>query len=408
MYGCAAGPGRSVTRSTDVAAQRQGAPSAGNALRIGADHGLAWPLVPDFQLPWHGRRARAAVRRWEGCSPSSPVVAERAGFGLVITPLIEHLEVFQRVGESTDIVRKEMYDFEDKGGRRIAVRPEITAGLMRAFVEHHPTVPWKVWTAGAELPLRGPAGGPLPPALPARRRDRRDGRPRCRRRGHRPPRRLPPRPRAEPAVGCSSTPWATTPSRAATLAALTRLPPEQRRRPLRAEPGDAGAQPAAGPRLRSAGGPAGGGGRAPGAGVPLARTPRRASTGCRRGSKVLGIAVRDRAPAGARARLLQPHAVRVRRPTPSTRRRTRSAAAVATTVWSRPWAVRPGRAASASARGSSGSCWPATPRACSRRPTARVQVFVVDTTGWAGGAGPRRTSCGRPASAPTGRSTSGA
>ncbi len=67
--------------------------------------------------------------------------AERAGFGLVITPLIEDLEVFQRVGEATDIVRKEMYDFEDKGGRRVALRPEITAGLMRAFVEHHPARP---------------------------------------------------------------------------------------------------------------------------------------------------------------------------------------------------------------------------------------------------------------------------
>src|SRR6478736_5970177 len=59
--------------------------------------------------------------------------ASRYGFDLVITPIFEHLEVFQRVGESTDVVRKEMYDFEDKGGRRIALRPEGTAGVARAL-----------------------------------------------------------------------------------------------------------------------------------------------------------------------------------------------------------------------------------------------------------------------------------
>jgi len=85
--------------------------------------------------------------------------AEKAGFGLVITPLIEHLEVFQRVGDSTDIVRKEMYDFEDKGGRRVAVRPEITAGLMRAFAEHRPLTPWKAWTVGPNFRYEAPQAG---------------------------------------------------------------------------------------------------------------------------------------------------------------------------------------------------------------------------------------------------------
>ena len=131
--------------------------SPGNALRNGADHGLAWPLVPDFQAP----RGMADVlapqsERWARLLAIFAGLAERAGFGLVITPLIEHLEVFQRVGESTDIVRKEMYDFEDKGGRRVAVRPEITAGLMRAFAEHHPAVPWKAWTAGPNFRYEAP------------------------------------------------------------------------------------------------------------------------------------------------------------------------------------------------------------------------------------------------------------
>ena len=76
----------------------------------------------------HPRRPAARVgtvdRAGRARSPSGPA---RFGFDLVITPIFEHLEVFQRVGESTDVVRKEMYDFEDKGGRRIALRPEGTA-----------------------------------------------------------------------------------------------------------------------------------------------------------------------------------------------------------------------------------------------------------------------------------------
>ena len=71
--------------------------------------------------------------------------AARYGFGLVVTPVFEHREVFQRVGESTDVVRKEMYEFLDKGGRAMALRPEGTAPVVRAYVQHRPTPPWKVW-----------------------------------------------------------------------------------------------------------------------------------------------------------------------------------------------------------------------------------------------------------------------
>jgi len=71
--------------------------------------------------------------------------AARYGYGLVVTPVFEHREVFQRVGESTDVVRKEMYEFLDKGGRAMALRPEGTAPVVRAFVQHRPTPPWKVW-----------------------------------------------------------------------------------------------------------------------------------------------------------------------------------------------------------------------------------------------------------------------
>jgi histidyl-tRNA synthetase len=85
--------------------------------------------------------------------------AGRYGFDLVITPVFEHLEVFQRVGESTDVVRKEMYDFDDKGGRRIALRPEGTAGVARAFVQHSPLVPWKVWYVAPHFRYERPQKG---------------------------------------------------------------------------------------------------------------------------------------------------------------------------------------------------------------------------------------------------------
>jgi histidyl-tRNA synthetase len=75
-------------------------------------------------------------------------VVESAGYGLIIPPMFEDLGVFQRLGEATDIVTKEMYDFEDKGGRRVALRPEMTAGVVRAYVQHRPVTPWKAWYAG--------------------------------------------------------------------------------------------------------------------------------------------------------------------------------------------------------------------------------------------------------------------
>ena len=65
--------------------------------------------------------------------------------------------MFRRVGEGTDVVSKEMYDFEDKGGRHIALRPEGTASIARAFVQHHPATPWKVWYAAPSFRYEQPA-----------------------------------------------------------------------------------------------------------------------------------------------------------------------------------------------------------------------------------------------------------
>src|SRR3712207_3925857 len=59
------------------------------------------------------------------------------GYSEIRTPMFEEFNVFSRnVGETSDIVTKEMYDFEDKGGRHIALRPEGTAGVVRSYVEN--------------------------------------------------------------------------------------------------------------------------------------------------------------------------------------------------------------------------------------------------------------------------------
>ncbi len=97
--------------------------------------------------------------RWRRFVEVFAQVAESAGYGQVLSPLLEDLGVFQRIGDATDVVSKEMYDFVDKGGRHIALRPELTASICRAFVQHTPQVPWKVWYSGSmfryEKPQRG-------------------------------------------------------------------------------------------------------------------------------------------------------------------------------------------------------------------------------------------------------------
>lgn len=64
-------------------------------------------------------------------------LCQRYGASHIIIPTIEHTELFQRgVGEGSDVVRKEMYTFEDKGGRLITLRPEFTAGIVRSFIQN--------------------------------------------------------------------------------------------------------------------------------------------------------------------------------------------------------------------------------------------------------------------------------
>jgi histidyl-tRNA synthetase len=102
-----------------------------------------------------------ASARWQALIATFAGVAERFGYGLVHGPLFEDLGVFQRLGVGTDVVRKEMYDFRDKGDRHLALRPEATASVVRAFVQHRPPTPWKVWCVTPVFRYERPQAGRL-------------------------------------------------------------------------------------------------------------------------------------------------------------------------------------------------------------------------------------------------------
>jgi histidyl-tRNA synthetase len=107
-------------------------------------------------LPDDGRR-RAKLRAL--CEE----LFEPAGYGPIDTPLFESTELFARgVGETTDIVQKEMFTFEDQGGRSLTLRPEGTAGVCRAYLEHgmHKLPqPVKLWYWGPFFRHEAPQAG---------------------------------------------------------------------------------------------------------------------------------------------------------------------------------------------------------------------------------------------------------
>jgi len=116
--------------------------------------------VPEFQAPVGTRDVLPPESaRWERLIALFAGRVGRAGYGLVVSPVFEDVGVFERVGQATDVVRKEMYDFEDKGGRRIALRPEGTASVVRAWVQHRPTLPFKAWYAAPSFRYERPQAG---------------------------------------------------------------------------------------------------------------------------------------------------------------------------------------------------------------------------------------------------------
>ena len=75
--------------------------------------------------------------KWQNIEDIAKLTLESYGYKEIRVPVFEHTELFQRgVGETTDVVQKEMYTFDDKGGRSITLRPEGTAGAIRAYLEN--------------------------------------------------------------------------------------------------------------------------------------------------------------------------------------------------------------------------------------------------------------------------------
>jgi histidyl-tRNA synthetase len=104
-------------------------------------------------LPPESARFQEVVSRFA-------VLAARYDFGLLVSPMFEDAALFRRgAGESSELVQKEMYEFEDKGGRLLALRPEGTASVVRAFVQHNPNTPWKVWYATPAFRYERPQAG---------------------------------------------------------------------------------------------------------------------------------------------------------------------------------------------------------------------------------------------------------
>jgi len=100
---------------------------------------------------WH--KVEAAIRR----------ITDAYNFSEIRAPIIEHTDLFLRgVGDTTDIVQKEMYTFEDKSGRSLSLRPEQTAGVARAYIErglHNQPQPTKLWYTGPNFRYETPQAG---------------------------------------------------------------------------------------------------------------------------------------------------------------------------------------------------------------------------------------------------------
>src|SRR5437899_55742 len=135
--------------------------SAGTGARDtnGADHGIprlevaagpapkavsSWVFIQSTPMPRSqqikaARGVRdilpAAIPLWRQAEQGAAGVAERFGYQEIATPIIEQLELIQRVGEDTDAVAKELYRVEKRGTQNLALRPEATAGVVRAYFE---------------------------------------------------------------------------------------------------------------------------------------------------------------------------------------------------------------------------------------------------------------------------------
>jgi histidyl-tRNA synthetase len=98
--------------------------------------------------------------QWESLIATFADFAYRYGFSLAITPMFEDVGVFNRgIGEHSEVAKKEMYVFADRGERVYALRPEGTASIVRAFVQHQPATPWKAWYVTPAFRYERPQAG---------------------------------------------------------------------------------------------------------------------------------------------------------------------------------------------------------------------------------------------------------
>jgi histidyl-tRNA synthetase len=103
-----------------------------------------------------------AMRRHRRVKDAARTLAELYGFAEIATPIFEFTEVFARpIGETTDIVAKEMYTFTDRGGEELTLRPENTAGVVRAVLSNGLTqaTPLKFFYSGPMFRYERPQKG---------------------------------------------------------------------------------------------------------------------------------------------------------------------------------------------------------------------------------------------------------
>ena len=102
------------------------------------------------------------AEKWRAVLSAFSETANRFGYGQIISPMFEDIGVFQRIGENTEIVSKEMFTFQDKDPKTpqsLALRPELTASICRVFAQHRPITPWKVWYEGPQFRYEKPQAG---------------------------------------------------------------------------------------------------------------------------------------------------------------------------------------------------------------------------------------------------------
>ncbi|GIN87047.1 histidine--tRNA ligase 2 [Heyndrickxia sporothermodurans] len=104
------------------------------------------------------------VEKWQFIENTAKEICRIYQYKEIRTPIFEHTELFQKgVGDTTDIVQKEMYNFEDRGGRSLTLRPEGTASVVRSFTENkmfgHPNQPVKLFYNGPMFRYERPQAG---------------------------------------------------------------------------------------------------------------------------------------------------------------------------------------------------------------------------------------------------------